>query len=255
MSDDLKWNKIFGAGLATALVILGVREVSTRLYETEPPEKMGYAIEVADEPDPSGAAADTLPDWGTMLNTADLKAGEGAFAKCKSCHEIAQGGANKTGPGLWGVVGRPTASHAGFAYSDAMKAHAAAAPNWTYDELYNFLGKPGKWVPGTKMSFAGIKAKEDRVNLIAYLRSQGSAGYAIPAPDPSRQPGAAAAAAAPAGAVGTTPATATAAGQGPTPTGGAGGPAGQAPLTNAPLQQQASPAGSEGPTSPAERKH
>jgi cytochrome c len=47
------------------------------------------------------------------------------------------------------------------------------------------------------MSFAGIRDTATRVNLIAWLRSQGSTGMAIPAPDPARQPGAAAAAAAP----------------------------------------------------------
>jgi cytochrome c len=97
-----------------------------------------------------------------------------------------------TGPNLWGVVGRPTASHPGMSYSDAMLAHAKDAPNWTYDQLYMFLGGPGKWVKGTKMTFAGVKKPEDRINLIAYLRSQGSTGYAIPAPDPSRAAGTAA---------------------------------------------------------------
>ena len=44
MSGDLHWNKIFGAALATGLVILGVREVSTRMFASEPPVKMGYNI-------------------------------------------------------------------------------------------------------------------------------------------------------------------------------------------------------------------
>ena len=57
MSGDLHWNKIFGAALATGLVILGVREVSTRMFASEPPEKMGYNIEVADE----GAAEGACP--------------------------------------------------------------------------------------------------------------------------------------------------------------------------------------------------
>lgn len=192
MSGDLEWNKIFGAGLATALVILGVREVSTRLYASEPPEKMGYAIAVAEEPGPDGAAAAALPtDWGTVLPVADVAKGETVFKKCVSCHEISSGGPNKIGPNLFGVVGRAPASHPGFAYSDPMKAHATAAPQWSYDALDAFLTNPGKDVPGTKMSFAGIKNQEDRANLIAYLRAQGSSGFPIPAPDPARQPGAA----------------------------------------------------------------
>jgi cytochrome c len=195
MSGDLTLNKILGACLATGLVIMGVKLGSEKIFPTpEKLEKPGYAIEVADTGGDAGGAAavDTPPDWGTVLPKADTAAGEATFKKCESCHNNAQGGPNMTGPNLWGVVGRPTASHPGMDYSDAMKAHAKESPNWTYDQLYMFLAGPGKWVKGTKMTFAGIKKPEERINLIAYLRTQGSTGYAIPAPDPSRAAGAAA---------------------------------------------------------------
>jgi cytochrome c len=55
-----------------------------------------------------------------------------------------------------------------------------------------FLTAPGRHIPGTKMSFAGIRDTATRVNLIAWLRTQGSGGMAVPAPDPARQPGASA---------------------------------------------------------------
>jgi cytochrome c len=100
---------------------------------------------------------------------------------------------------------------AGFAYSDAMSAHKAEAPTWGYDELDQFLTAPGRYVPGTKMSFAGIRDTNTRVNLIAWLRSQGSGGFGIPAPDPARQPGAAEAAQDAGGAAGGAPITGTAA--------------------------------------------
>ena len=207
MSGDLQWNKIFGAALATGLVILGVREVSTRMFTAEPPEKMGYNIEVADEGAGDGPVAPQLPpDWGVVLASADLSAGENQFKKCASCHKL---DANGIGPGLMGIVGRPVASHAGFAYSEAMVGHKAEAPNWTYDALDHFLLGPAKAVPGTKMSYAGLKNQEDRVNLIAWLRTQGSGGYPIPAPDPARQATAAAAPAA-AAAPGAAPAAPTA---------------------------------------------
>ncbi|MDC7684981.1 cytochrome c family protein [Asticcacaulis sp. BYS171W] len=199
MSGNLQFNKILGAGLATALVIMGVRIGVDALYHTEAPAKPGYAIEVAEAPEAGGVAAVELdPDWGTVLPTADIAAGEKVFAKCVSCHNDHEGGPNMTGPGLWGVVGRPTASHAGFGYSDGMKAHAAEAPTWSYDQLYHFLANPAKWVKGTKMGFAGIKKPEERINLIAYLHTKGSS-LGIPAPDPTRQPGAAPAGAPPAG--------------------------------------------------------
>jgi len=104
------------------------------------------------------------------------------------------GGANGIGPNLYAVVGGPVMHIAGFAYSDAFQAHKATNPAWTLDELDLFLTAPGRHIPGTKMSFAGIRDTATRVNLIAWLRSQGSTGMAIPAPDPARQPGAAPAA-------------------------------------------------------------
>lgn len=193
MSGDLKWNKIMGAALATAFVVIGVQQVTGFVYHTEAPEKMGYFVDAPEEAAGGAAEAVLPPDWGTVLPVADLAAGETAFARCQACHTYNAGGANGTGPNLYGILGRAVAGHAGFAYSDAMVAHKAEAPTWTYDELDQFLTAPGRHIPGTKMSFAGIRDTQTRVNLIAWLRSQGSGGVAVPAPDPARQPGAAAA--------------------------------------------------------------
>jgi len=192
MSGDLKWNKIFGAALATGLVILGVNIVAESVFHTETPEKMGYAIEVAEETEGGDAGPTLPPDWGTLLPVADLAAGEAQFKKCASCHKM---DANGIGPALQGVVGRAVAGHPGFAYSEALVGYKGSTPTWTYDALDAFIAAPQKVVPGTKMSYGGLKKQEDRVNLIAWLRSQGSGGYPIPAPDPSRQAGGGAAAA------------------------------------------------------------
>ncbi len=192
MSGDLKWNKIFGAGLGTAFVILVVQQVSGAIYATHPPEKMGYFVNAPEEAAGGPAEAELPPDWGTVLPAADLAAGEAAFARCQACHNIAAGGADGIGPNLYGVVGGPVMHRAGFAYSDAMAAHKAEEPTWGYDQLNAFITAPNRYVPGTKMSFAGLRDTPTRINLIAYLRSQGSTGFGIPAPDPARQPGAAA---------------------------------------------------------------
>jgi cytochrome c len=229
MSGDLKWNKIMGAGLATVFVILMVKEGTAFIYHNEAPEKMGYFVDAPEEA-AGGAAEEAVlpPDWGTLLPTADLAAGEAAFARCKSCHTVNAGGANGIGPNLFGVVGGPVMHASGFAYSDAMQAHKTEAPAWGLDELDQFLTAPGRYVPGTKMSFAGIRDTATRVNLIAWLRSQGSGGMAIPAPDPARQPGAAPAA--PVEGAAPVAGAETAAADAGGPTGGApvAGPAGQA---------------------------
>jgi len=190
--SDLTFNKVAAAVLATGLAIVGLRELSSGVFASKAPEKPGYAIEVAAETGGADAAvADVPPDWGTVLPTADVKAGEAVFAKCKSCHNADNGGANGTGPNLWGVEGRKPGSHGGFAYSAGMTEFGGKQAVWDYDHMYEFLKGPQKYINGTKMSFVGLKKPEDRINVIAYLHGQGGT-LPIPAPKP------AAAAAAPA---------------------------------------------------------
>lgn len=252
MSGDLNFNKIMGAGLATAFVILIAQQVSGAIYAPKEPEKMGYFVDAPEEAAAGAEEAELPPDWGTLIPVADLAAGEAAFARCVACHTINAGGANGIGPNLNGVVGRGVAAHAGFAYSDAMTGHTSVDPTWSLDALDKFITAPARYVPGTKMSFAGLRDTAVRVNLIAYLRSQGSPGFAVPAPDPTRQPGAAAGAAPADGATTGEPATpadasapATVAGVPATrETAPVAGPAGQSPT-------QTSPAAPPAATSPA----
>lgn len=222
--SDLTFNKIAGAVLATGLAIVGLRELSAGLFEPEHVTKPGYAVEVAEEGGEAAAGPALPPDWGTVLPAANVAAGEATFAKCKSCHTVDSGGPNGTGPNLFGVVGRKPGGHGGFAYSPAMAAYGGAHAQWTYDELNEFIGAPQKHLPGTKMTFVGLKKADERVNLIAYLASKGGT-LPTPAPDPSRQPGAAAPAAPAAEGAATAPAVAAA---GAAPAAG-GGPTGQGP--------------------------
>ena len=201
--DSLEWNKIIGAVLGTAIFIFVVRLVAEHVYEAEKPEKPGYVVEGVVEASAGGSAApveEAMPDWGTVLPTADVAAGKTASVKCEQCHDLTKGGPNKIGPNLFGVVDRVRASHEGFAYSSAMKGKPG---NWTYDELFKFIKAPGVDIPGTKMSFAGLRSEKDRINLIAYLRSNADAPAAMPAPAPKAaekpaEPAAAAPAAGPA---------------------------------------------------------
>ena len=200
--DSFEWNKIIGAVLGTAIFIFVVRIVAENLYEPEKPAKPGYVVEgVVEGPAAGGAAApaeEAMPDWGTVLASADVAGGKIVSTKCEQCHDLSKGGPNKIGPNLFGVVDRARASHEGFAYSSAMKGKPG---NWTYDELFKFIKAPGVDIPGTKMSFAGLRSEKDRINLIAYLRSNADAPAAIPAPAPkAAEKPAEPAAAAPAGA-------------------------------------------------------
>ncbi len=194
--SDLTGNKIFGAGLATALVIAGLAIITPKFLEHAPPAKPGDLIAVPVEAAGGGEVAevDTPPDWGSVLPVADIAAGEAKTAVCRSCHMFDAGGTNNIGPGLYGVVGRKPGSHPGFSYSAGMTAFSATQPVWTYQQIYKFLQGPQADVVGTKMTYQGMKARQDRINVIAYLHSLGSS-LPVPAPNPKT---AALAAAAPA---------------------------------------------------------
>ena len=100
-------------------------------------------------------------------NAGDLENGKRKFAMCRSCHTINQGGPNMTGPNLYGVFGRKAGGVEGFAYSDAVKA---AGFTWDAEHLDQWLSDPRGFMPGTKMSFMGLKDAKDRVDVIAYLK-------------------------------------------------------------------------------------
>ena len=206
--SDLSGNKIIGAALATALVLAGLGVGVPMLFPKAPPAKVGYAVAVTAEAG-GGAAAevDTPPDWGTVLKTADVAAGEAKTSACKSCHMFDAAGTNNIGPGLYGVVGRKPGSHAGFAYSAGMTAFSGKQPVWDYQHIYEFLKGPQAYIDGTKMTYQGMKSPQDRINVIAYLHSLGSS-LPIPAPNPAAAAPAAApaAGAAPAPAAGAAPA-------------------------------------------------
>ncbi len=93
--------------------------------------------------------------------------GEAVFKKnCAVCHTV-EAGKNKIGPSLAGVVGRKAGSVAGYTYTDANKN---SGDTWDEATLETYLQDPRKFVPGTKMVFAGLKNADDRKAVIAYLK-------------------------------------------------------------------------------------
>ena len=191
--DSFEWNKIIGAILGTAIFIFVIRLVAENVYETEKPAKPGYTVEgVVEETGGGGAPVEeTVPDWGTVLPKADIAHGKTVSAKCEQCHDLTAAKTNKIGPALYNVVGRPRATVPGFSYSSSMQSNHEP---WNYTSLFKYLKSPASMVPGTKMTFAGLPRAEDRIDLIAFLRSNSDSPVAIPPPAPPPAPAAAAAA-------------------------------------------------------------
>ncbi|MSO65045.1 MAG: cytochrome c family protein [Alphaproteobacteria bacterium] len=93
--------------------------------------------------------------------------GEKVFKQCVSCHTVKAGGANRVGPNLHGLLGRPAGSRPNFSYSKAMKESGVV---WTEGALSTYLQKPSDFIKGNKMTFVGIRKDDDRADLIAFLK-------------------------------------------------------------------------------------
>ena len=103
-----------------------------------------------------------------LLRTANIEKGIKISRKCSACHDFSKELKLKTGPPLWGIVGRKASIISDFSYSEALTNFKKI---WTVEELFYFLEEPKKYIEGTKMVYSGIKKIEDRINLISYLRS------------------------------------------------------------------------------------
>ena len=164
-------NKIIVSIVFAIILVLGINKVTDVIFYVEKPEKSAYQVASV-----TTVASTTSAETGStnseegniMVLFASTSAAEGAkvFKKCAACHSVKEGGANKIGPALWGVLGRTVGSFPDYKYSKAMTAHGK---NWSFEEMNGFLIKPKDWIKGTKMSFAGLKNAKDRAAVILYM--------------------------------------------------------------------------------------
>ncbi len=117
-------------------------------------------------------ASDGQSELAALLASGDAAEGQKAARACSACHTFDEGGGNRVGPNLYGVVGRNVAAVESFNYSQALKDYSG---EWTYERLDCYLKNPRECVPGNKMTYAGVKDDGKRADIIAYLASLGDA--------------------------------------------------------------------------------
>ena len=164
-------NKIIVSIVLAVILVLGINKITDVIFYVEKPEKSAYQVASVT----SASSTTTTEESSVVSGTGDImalfastSAAEGAkvFKKCAACHSISEGGANKIGPALWGVIGRKAGSVPDYKYSKAMAAHSK---NWSFEEMNGFLIKPKDWIKGTKMSFAGLKKANERAAVILFM--------------------------------------------------------------------------------------
>jgi cytochrome c len=169
MFDTMTMTKAVAAFCAMFLVLLLGRWAGDAIYYSggHGDEEQAYVIDTG----AGEATTETAEpvDFETVFAAADAGAGERLWRQCQACHAL--DGRDGTGPHLNGVVGRPKASVAGFAYSDG--ALAQQGQEWTPANISAFIESPRDYMPGTKMSYSGMASVDDRANLIAYLAATG----------------------------------------------------------------------------------
>lgn len=163
--DGLEFNKILGAVLAAILIITAVRLGTEALFEAP-------SVDGLPAPEIKTVATLSKPKaevpLKTLIKQVNLEQGKRVSKKCVSCHSFDKGGENRIGPNLWDIVNRKKASNSEFSYSANLKKQKG---KWNYEALATFLHKPRQYVPGTLMSFAGLRKPKDRAAILLYLRS------------------------------------------------------------------------------------
>jgi cytochrome c len=183
--NSFELNKVLGAILGTCLIQLALNIGAGAIFSIEKPAKPGYAIAVKEGGGEKKEAAKKETPLPVLLASASVEKGQNATKACHACHTFEKGGPNRVGPNLYGIVGRPVASHAGFDYSDGLKKLGG---DWSFEKLNKFIENPRADVPGTKMTFAGVNRDSQRADILAYLATLSDNPVPLPKPEAAAAP-------------------------------------------------------------------
>jgi cytochrome c len=122
---------------------------------------------------------------GMAFAAGDAEAGKKVFNQCQTCHVVADADGNvlagknaKTGPNLYGIIGRPAASYEGFKYGEGIQEAAAKGLVWDEEKITTYVQDPTGFLDEftgnpklkSKMVFK-VKKEDDAANVAAFLAS------------------------------------------------------------------------------------
>lgn len=149
-------------------------------------EAPAVATAPVEAPGPEAPAAEAAPAKAAdspvlaMVGEMSVDDGKKVAKKCAACHTFDEGGKNRVGPALWGIMNRAAGVGEGFKYSAVMKAFGENGGIWDYATLDAYLADPKGNMPGNKMTFSGLKKEKDRAAILAYLRTLAGEPVALP---------------------------------------------------------------------------
>lgn len=161
--------KMLFAVAAVSVLTAACSDGGSESSETAAASPPGANAAPVDSGPPAVDDVSTLDGVELASLTGDPASGKSSFAQCRTCH-VVDPGMNRIGPSLAGIVGREAGTVAGFNYTEA---NANSGITWTDEKLFQFLEKPQRVIPKTKMIFAGIPDAQKRADMIAYLKNPG----------------------------------------------------------------------------------
>lgn len=102
-------------------------------------------------------------------DVSPLERGAQLYKRCQSCHTLEQDGRHKVGPNMWALYGSTAGTKEGFAYSKAMSESGIV---WNDETLSAYIENPRQYMPGNRMSYAGLRKAEDREAVLAYIKAE-----------------------------------------------------------------------------------